>query len=304
MVIVRGEGPVIAADQRLSAASAGAAARRGRYRGSDNGVMSARSEIYAGEKPTERTLKILVYLSRCAQPVAASTIARDCGISRSTVYRILRVMERMHFVVHLPEEGLWGIGIRAFEIGSGYLRAGVLERSARPLLVRLTQRTRMTSHLAVLHGADVLYLLKQTTAEPARPFITAVGIRLPAHLTAVGRAILAALPASQARAILSGSSGLVIRTNTGPRHMSELRAILQEDRKRGYSIESNSTTEGVSCIAAAVFDHEGRPIASVGVSYHRDVAPAGVERIARHVQETGDELTSRIRGKPPGAPQG
>jgi DNA-binding IclR family transcriptional regulator len=205
----------------------------------------------------------------------------------------------MHFVTHLPEERLWGIGIAAFEIGSGYLRSGVLERSARPLLAKLTQHTQMTSHLGVLHGPDVLYLLKQTTAEPARPFITAVGVRLPAHLTAVGRAILSELPVSQIYATVSRQSELVTRTDTGPRRMSELKSILQEDRFRGYSMESNTTTEQVTCIAAAVFDHESMPIASIGVSYYDDVRSLDVDRVASAVRETATNLTARLRGAEP-----
>ncbi|OLF12348.1 hypothetical protein BLA60_10290 [Actinophytocola xinjiangensis] len=260
--------------------------------------MSRPGDQVPGEIGAVRTLRVLTYLSKRSRPVSAGTIARDCDIPRSSLYRILRVMERMYFVVHLPEDELWGIGIGAFEIGSGYLRSGVLERSGRPLLVRLTRRTGMVSHLGVLHGSDVLYLLKQTTDEPARPFVTAVGVRLPAHLTAMGRAMLAQLPAHQVRAILWRPGELVTRTGRGPRHLSELREILRADRSRGYSVESSSTTEEVSCVAAAVFDHEGLPIAAVGVSYYDLPSAAEVERIASAVRETADGLTTRLSGTP------
>lgn len=256
------------------------------------------SQEGSGEVAALRTLRVLTYLSKRARPVSAGTIARDCDIPRSSLYRILRVMERTYFVVHLPEDELWGIGIGAFEIGSGYLRSGVLERSGRPLLMRLTRRTGMVSHLGVLHGSDVLYLLKQTTDEPARPFVTAVGVRLPAHLTAMGRAMLAQLPPEQVRAILWRPGELVTRTGRGPRHMSELRVILQADRSRGYSVESSSTTEEVSCVAAAVFDHEGLPIAAVGVSYYNELASGEVEQLAAAVRETADGLTTRLSGTP------
>ncbi len=250
----------------------------------------------SGEVAVQRTLDILVYLSRSATPVSAATIARDCAIPRSSVYRMLRVMLRMHIVVHLPDEHLWGVGIRAFEIGSGYLRNDALERPARPLLAGLTERTRMTSHLAVMHGSDVLYLLKQTTDEPARPFVTAIGVRLPAHLTAVGRAMLSDLSTAQVRAALSDQSVLVSRTGIGPRTLAELRPILREDRHRGYSIETGTTSEEVSCIAAAVHDHRGHPIAAVGVSHHDGLAPSRIQAVARAVTTTARELTRRVGG--------
>jgi IclR family transcriptional regulator, acetate operon repressor len=266
--------------------------------------MTSAVDAEAGHSPIERTLEVLEYLSRRAEPISAGTIIRECGMPRSTVYRILRVMERKHFVVHFPEERLWGIGIAAFEIGSGYLRAGVLERSARPILARLTRHSAVTSHLAVLHGADVLYVLKQTTAEPSRPFVTAVGVRLPAHLTAVGRAILAALPAPQVLALIPEAHSLVTRTSVGPKRLSELREILRDDRARGYSMESNATTEDVSCLAAAVFDHDSVPIASIGVSYYSDSHPdTDIPALAAQVTDAAGELTRRLQGTVRSQPQ-
>ena len=70
-------------------------------------------------------------------PVPAATIARDLGLPRSTTYHLLAVLVREGFVVHLPEERRYGLGVAAFELGSAYARQAPLQRLARPLLARL-----------------------------------------------------------------------------------------------------------------------------------------------------------------------
>ena len=102
------------------------------------------------------------------------------------------------FVTHLPEERRYGLGVAAFEIGSAYSRQEPLQRLARPLMARLVD-VRHTAHLAVLHGREVLYVVEERA--PGRPLVTDVGVRLPAQLAASGRAMLAALPAAQVRAL-------------------------------------------------------------------------------------------------------
>src|ERR1700710_775972 len=138
------------------------------------------------------------------------------------------------FVVHLPEEHRYGGGVAPFEVGSGYARQGPLQRIARRPLAELVDRTRQSAHLAVLHGSDVLYVLEERA--PGRPpLVTDVGVRLPAQLTASGRAVLAALPAPQVRALFPVKESFVQRHGAGPESLSALRHLLQEVRAAGFA---------------------------------------------------------------------
>src|SRR4051794_41925746 len=89
-----------------------------------------------------RVLAVLRLLASSARPLAASTIARELSLPRSSTYHLLTAMAEDGFVTYLPEDRLWGLGVTAFEIGSAYLRQGPLERLARPPLVRLVDRLR------------------------------------------------------------------------------------------------------------------------------------------------------------------
>ncbi|MDQ1652320.1 MAG: hypothetical protein QOI35_1520 [Cryptosporangiaceae bacterium] len=213
-----------------------------------------------------RAAAILRLLASRAEPLPAGTIARELDLPRSTIYHLLAALADDGFVVHLPAQRRWGLGVTAFEIGSAYLRHDPLERVADPVLTRLTSHVRQTAHLGILHGRETLYLLKR---EPARPvaLVTAVGVRLPAQLTASGRAMLAGLPDAQVRALFPSAEAFVSRTGQGPSSLSALRAALAEDRERGWAEEDGLVTDGIASVAAAVLDHTGRPLAAVGVTF-------------------------------------
>ena len=125
------------------------------------------------------------------------------------------MLRREGFVTHLPEERRYGLGVAAFELGSAYTRQEPLQRIARPVLARLVDATTHNAHLAVLHGRDVLYVVEERA--PGRPpLVTDVGVRLPAHLTASGLAMLAALPPAQVRALFPSRAAFVQRHGVGP----------------------------------------------------------------------------------------
>ena len=100
----------------------------------------------------DQTLAILAHLAAQRGPVPAATIAQALGIPRSTVYHLLTVMQERGFVVHLPEERRYGLGIAAFELSSGFSRQQPLARLGRPLVAVLVDRLGESGHLAVLHG--------------------------------------------------------------------------------------------------------------------------------------------------------
>ncbi len=193
------------------------------------------------------------------------------------------------------DEHRYGLGVAAFEVGSGYSRQEPLQRIARRPLAGLVDRVHQTAHLAVLHGRDVLYVLEERA--PGRPpLVTDVGVRLPAHLTASGRAILAQLPAAQVRALYPSARDFVDRHGLGPRSLSALRTVLSETRQRGYATEDGEVTPGLASVAAAVLDHNGHPVAGVAVTYATDEEDAA--RLVDDVRRTAAGLTRRIGGTP------
>lgn len=247
----------------------------------------------------ENTLRVLKLLSSKRGPLAASTIATTLGLPRSSVYHLLGVMEQSGFVMHLPEEQRYGLGIEAFELSSAYSRQEPLSRLGRPLLESLVDRIGESAHLAVLHGRDVLYIVEER-AKHRPSLVTDVGVRLPSHLTATGRAILASLPKSQVRALYPNAAAFSARTEV-PHPIgkySSLSAHLDEVRKRGYATEHGEITPGFGSVAAAVMDHRDWPVAAVAVTFMEEKVPPEQWRpLAVRVQKVAAELSMRIYGR-------
>jgi DNA-binding IclR family transcriptional regulator len=230
--------------------------------------------------------------------VGATTIARELDLPRSTTYHLLAELLAADFVVHLPEERAYGLGVAAFEIGSAFLRHDPLERLARPLLARLVEQTTETAQLGILQGNETVYLLKEQPRSPLT-LVTDVGVRLPAHLTASGRAMLAHLPAAQVRALFPTVASFTTRTGAGPTSLRELRETIRLEKQQGYAEEHGLVTAGYSSVAACVFDHGSRPTAAVALTFASDIDPRRRARLGTAVIAAADALTGRISGRRP-----
>lgn len=248
----------------------------------------------------DQTLAILAHLAAQRGPVPAATIAQALALPRSTVYHLLAVMQERGFVVHLPEERRYGLGIAAFELSSGFSRQQPLARLGRPLVAALVDRLGESGHLAVLHGRDVLYLVEERA--PRRPsLVTDVGVRLPAHLTATGRAMLAELPPAQLRALYPDQAAFESRHPAAEADAAEwtygrLKRVLADVRARGSAHEDGEVTPGLASVGAAVVDHLGWPAAAIAVTFQGDAASGLEPVIAPAVQEAAATLSRRIRG--------
>jgi DNA-binding IclR family transcriptional regulator len=248
----------------------------------------------------DQTLAILIHLAAQRGPVPAATIATALGLPRSTVYHLLAVMQERGFVLHLPEERRYGLGVAAFELSSGFSRQQPLARLGRPLVAAIVDRLGESGHLAVLHGRDVVYLVEERA--PRRPsLVTDVGVRLPAHLTATGRAMLAELPPAQLRALYPDRAAFESRHPAPEGDAAEwnygrLKRVLGEVRARGSAHEDGEVTSGLASVGAAVVDHLGWPAAAIAITYPEDAAPELLAEAVPAVREAAATLSRRIRG--------
>ncbi|GAA2689776.1 MULTISPECIES: IclR family transcriptional regulator [Actinosynnema] len=245
-----------------------------------------------------RGLAVLRLLASRPGPLSAAAVARELDLPRSTTYHLLAELADAGFATHFPEERRYGLGVAAFELGSAYLRHDPLERLARPLLRRLVDQVALPAHLGVLHGAEALYLVREQPRQP-QTIVSDVGVRLPAHLTASGRAMLARLPDAQVRALFPSARAFVDRTGRGPRNLPALRRLLAEERRRGWAVEDGFVTAGFASVAAPVYDHGERPIAAITVTFrHLCEEPCGQSwpELAAEAMQAADSLTERIGG--------
>ncbi len=246
-----------------------------------------------------RALQVLRFLGTQPGPVPVGRIASRLAIPRSSAYHLLDAMIETGFVIHYADERTYGLGLAAFEVGSGYLRQAPLQRIARQPLAQLVDAVGESAHLAVLHGRDVLYVVEERAA--GRPsLVTDVGVRLPAHLTASGRAMLARLSGQQVRALFPDRFAFVDRYGAGPRSLTALTTLLTATRQRGYAFEDGEVTPGLASVATAVTDPTGYPVAGLAITYESRPPRTGraFDRAAavRQIGTVAGLLAARISG--------
>ena len=252
----------------------------------------------AGVPGLRRGLAILRVLAASEEPLTAATLAARLGLPRSSTYHLLTELEAAGVVAHLPDRARWAVGIGAFEIGTGYLRHHPVDEVAGPPLRRLARRIGHDVHLGVLDGRELLYLLRERPPHP-QTLVTAVGVRLPAHLTASGRAVLAGLAPAQRRAVLAGGGPLTRRTDRGPTSQRALTAVLSGDARRGWSVEDGEVSRGYASVARAIRDAGGQAVAAISVTFpHGCDPPCGAlfPDLAAVVGRTAGEITRHLGG--------
>jgi DNA-binding IclR family transcriptional regulator len=243
------------------------------------------------------TLRVLGYLARRSGPVRASTLARDLGLPRSSVYQLIAVMMDEGFLVHYPEDHAYGLSGLLSEIGTSSSRTARIGLLAGPLLDRLVAQSPIpvVAHLATLTGADVIYIAK-VQGFRAPTTVSRIGVRLPAHLTATGRSLLAALPPTQVTALFPHDADLIVRAGGGPRTRAQLDGILQRCRDDGWAREDGEITAEYASVGAAAVDRNGYPSAAVGITFLGSAATeAHWDALGELAHATAAALTARLQ---------
>jgi DNA-binding IclR family transcriptional regulator len=223
-----------------------------------------------------RALGILELLSRNDGPMTLAEVAAQLKLPKSSALTLLRALVVTEFCV-ADEKGCYGLGIHSFEVGAAYLRSMTPVRSVTPELERLTELLGVTSHFAVLEGDEVIYLAKYDPPGLGLKLASSLGARLPASVTAVGKAQLA----FRARGPFAG-----------------LEAELERVRSCGYAVDDGQTAVGIRCVAAPLFNDRGC-CGAIGVSYLLGGGPAG-GAVVDAVVEAAGRASARLgaRGVP------
>ncbi|WP_324668807.1 IclR family transcriptional regulator [Geochorda subterranea] len=250
----------------------------------------------------ERAVQLLDALAQSEAGI--SELARATGLHKATVHRLIRTLRRLGLVELSPDSTRYRLGLRLLELGGRVLARLDLRDVARPYLIELRDRTRLTVHMAVLDGTEVVYIDKLDSPANLR-MASFVGTRSPAYCTALGKAILSALAPEQTRAILARSCFVARTRNT----LTTPEALLEElaaTRARGYAIDDMENEDGIRCVGAPVYRHTGQVAAAISCSGPVfSVTPGEVESLGRLVADVARAI-SRDMGyagepKPPRA---
>ena len=207
----------------------------------------------------ERAFELLELLADAGEAQGLTELSFSSGLPLTTIHRLVGTLMRMGYV----RRG----GSRQYVLGPRLIRLGemattMLGSFAKPHLAELVELTGETANLAVLEGDAVLYLA-QVPGRHAMRMFTEPGRHLDPHCTAVGKALLAQLPAGQARDILArtGMTPKTANTITDPELLMAHLGVIKRQR---YALDEGEQEVGVRGVAVAVPDSPA--IAAISVS--------------------------------------
>jgi DNA-binding IclR family transcriptional regulator len=214
------------------------------------------------DKTLIKGVQLLDALVRAGRPMGVTEIARETKLAPSNVHRTLQTWSHLGFVAQDETSGAYHCTLRLFEWGCRVADTYDVRRVAREHLARLALDTQETIHLAVLDGAEIVYLEKIDSPQPVRAY-SEMGGRAPAHCVATGKALLAYGGPAALVALPDPLPRPTIKTVAG---LEALRTQLDQVRQRGYAVNREEWRTGVNGLGAPIFDQHGRAVAAIGLS--------------------------------------
>lgn len=212
----------------------------------------------------DRTLGILDVLAEARVEMGPAELAERLSLHKSTIHRLLRVLERHRFIRRNPNHGKYGLGMRLFELGSRAVAQLDLRERAEPFLRRLVGETGETAHVCVLEGTEMMSVANAEGPRTLRTPAT-VGRRTPVHCTSVGKALMAYLPERTIDELLARVRLTQYTRNTITTRAA-LKADLQRIRERGYAVDNEEIEEGLRCVGAPIRNYTGRVVAAMSIA--------------------------------------
>ena len=187
------------------------------------------------------------------------------GYPPSTIHRIAATLVERHYFQQDPVTKQYSLSFRFLELGTKVQQKIHLTSIARPHIERLMDKTRESVNLAVRDGDSMVYLDIAQSNHSILQLFTRPGARVPLYATGVGKLFLSTMQEPELDASLERSN----LTQFTPHTLTERDKIIEDlkrIRNQGYSVDNQEMEKGVRCVAALIFDHQGKPAASVSIT--------------------------------------
>ncbi|WP_317855886.1 IclR family transcriptional regulator [Chakrabartyella piscis] len=214
-------------------------------------------------KSVSKTLTILSTFNEVTPMQRTSDIATKLNMNISTVSRHLNTLLDMGFLERDDATGVYFLGMEVVSLAGAALQNNDVYRHTYPELQQLSTKFNVHSHMSVPRNKEIVHLLS-ASYESSMEFLIPMGHCNPMFCSAMGRAMLAYMPANKRHEILQGElTPCTPKTKIDP---AEIEQELMKVRKKGYCIMIDELIENRGSLAAPIFDRNRNPIASVSVS--------------------------------------
>ncbi|MBR0457672.1 MAG: IclR family transcriptional regulator [Victivallales bacterium] len=252
--------------------------------------MEQNKKAKDGEKSFCKLFNLIRYIAKSGDGISGKQLVVESGIPASTTFRMLKfLVDGGYIAVH---NGLYTLGIEMARLGDIARDQNPLAKTARPFLEQLSEQSLETAHLARRERNQVLYVDKVDGVRPIR-MVSMVGTYSPLYCTGVGKAMLAFMPSREREALLEEMKFERL-TPTTITDTETLRSELVKIAQQGYAVDNCEQKPGLYCIAAPVFDNEGKLIAGISISGAEFYMRTDTQKLASLVMQTANALSQAL----------
>ncbi len=225
----------------------------------------------------DKALIILKLLAEKGQDMKLTEIAEELDINKSTLHGLMSTLKFHGFVDQDEDTQKYKLGLYLIQLGELAEKSLDVIKLTSPSIDKLSRTLQETVHIGQLDGLEVVYVNKKDSVQSMRIYTT-IGTRNPAHCTGVGKAIMAYMEDENFLSSIPDKFEPMTAKS-----IKSKKALLEEFkliRKRGYALDDEENIEGLTCVAAPIFDHNGQ------VKYGISVSGPTIRMTEEKIQET------------------
>lgn len=220
-------------------------------------------------------------------------ISKALNYSKSTIHSILNTLTNLDYAERDPETKKFGLGIRHYELGNSYRNRTKFTDNFSYIARRILNECDETVFLAILNGTDIIYMAKEESSQPLR-MAERVGARLPAHITALGKCLLSAIPDDEIDKLYKKYMFIKATANSID-NLQDLKRELEMVRKQGFATDNRETNIDVDCVGAPIINDRDQVVAAISIALpHLRMKSDHKDKLIKLIKENAKDFSKRL----------
>ncbi|UCF92534.1 MAG: IclR family transcriptional regulator [Desulfobacterales bacterium] len=242
-----------------------------------------------------RALEVLELFLDGTRSISVPEIVARLGLPRTTAHELVQTLLASGYLTQVEDQSYrFTLGFRVFELGSAYAGQFDLAAEGQKVALKVSKTCDETVQMAIRDGTEAVFIAKVDSARTVR-LVSAVGSRLPAHCTAVGKMLLSVLSDEELLALYPDAERLPGMTVNSITSLKRLRYELAEIRKHGLAYDDCESNADVRCVAAPIYNHNGKMVAAMSISVPiMRMSASRQEELAALVRRGAEDLSRRL----------
>ena len=256
--------------------------------------MRKRKEASYVIKTVDKALDLLEQFNRNKDELGVTELSNRLNLHKNNVFRLLATLETKGYIEQDKATENYRLGVKSLELGQTFIKQFGLVRPLKPFLKEIVKECNEMAYIGIIRQNSVICLDVEESNQTVK-VTNHVGLRLPIHCTAIGKAQIAYATEEELEKLGILDNMKRFTPNTIINKVEFIKHI-KEVAKRGYALDNEEYNPGVKCVAVPIRDYTGRVVGGISVpgpSFRMtdEVLKGG---IIPAVKAAGDKVSKRL----------